>query len=142
MAEFQFVIVDVFTSQRFGGNPLAVLPDATGLDAATMQRIAREFNFSESTFVTPAPAGSDAVRTVRIFTPTREVPFAGHPNVGTAAVLAAAGAFGDIGDGIDIVFDERAGRVPVRVEERPEGGMRFTLGRGWRFGAVLFLFHG
>ena len=121
MARYRFAIVDVFTSRRFGGNPLAVLPDAAGLDADDMQRIAREFNFSETTFVTAPPPGSAATRRVRIYTPTREVPFAGHPNIGTAAVLAASGELGDIGDGIDVVFDERAGEVPVRIESRPDG---------------------
>ncbi|MEO0615041.1 MAG: PhzF family phenazine biosynthesis protein [Pseudomonadota bacterium] len=121
MTRLAFTIVDVFTSQRFGGNPLAVVTGADGLSAATMQRIAREFNFSESTFVSAPPADSAAAFTVRIFTPTREVPFAGHPNVGTAAVLAETGVFGDIGAGLDVVFDERAGRVPLRIESRGAG---------------------
>lgn len=68
----RFLILDVFTDRRFGGNPLAVLPDARGLDAAAMQRVAREFNFSESTFVLPPESGGD--RRVRIFTPGSEVP--------------------------------------------------------------------
>ena len=81
----QFYTCDVFTDVRFGGNPLAVLPDATGLSSVQMQQIAREFNFSESTFVLPSQRGY--TRNVRIFTPTQEIPFAGHPNIGTAFTL-------------------------------------------------------
>ena len=79
---YRYYICDVFTDTRFGGNQLAVLPEAQGLSDRQMQQVAREFNFSESTFVLPAERGHD--RRVRIFTPTTEVPFAGHPNVGTA----------------------------------------------------------
>ena len=93
---YRFVFVDVFTDRLFGGNPLAVLPDARGLSSRRMQQIAREFNFSESTFVLPAEAGH--TRRVRIFTPTKEIPFAGHPNVGTAFALAATGELGSRGD--------------------------------------------
>jgi len=77
--KYKYYICDVFTSSRFGGNQLAVLPDATGLTDEQMQQIAREFNFSESTFVFPSQKGN--TRQVRIFTPAREVPFAGHPNI-------------------------------------------------------------
>jgi trans-2,3-dihydro-3-hydroxyanthranilate isomerase len=85
---YRFVTVDVFTRERFGGNQLAVFTDARGLDDATMQSIAREMNYSESTFVLPPKeAGSEA--SVRIFTPATELPFAGHPTVGTAFVLGA-----------------------------------------------------
>ncbi len=87
MAEYAFETVDVFTAQRFGGNPLAVVTDARGLDTAAMQRIAREFNLSETTFVFP-PVDPAHTALVRIFTPMTELPFAGHPNVGTALVLA------------------------------------------------------
>ena len=90
----RYYICDVFTDTRFGGNQLAVLPEAEGLSDDQMQQIAREFNYSETTFVLPPEAGHD--RRVRIFTPTREVPFAGHPNIGTAFVLAAMGAFGPL----------------------------------------------
>ncbi len=113
---YDYYICDVFTDTAFGGNPLAVLPDARGLSGAEMQRIAREFNFSESTFVLPAESGHD--RRVRIFTPTVEVPFAGHPNIGTAFVLASIGEL----DGRDEVrFEETAGIVPVRIERRAGG---------------------
>ena len=117
-----FVTADVFTDTRFGGNPLAVVPDARGLDPEQMQAIAREFNYSESTFVLPPERGGD--RRVRIFTPAREVPFAGHPNVGTAAVLAALGAFGDVGEPMTVVFEEVAGDVPVEI--KPAGGGQFS----------------
>ena len=91
MKEFHFVTCDVFTDRMFGGNQLAVLTDASGLDDATMQSIAREFNFAETTFVTP-PADKRHTARVRIFTPGREMPFAGHPTVGTAFVLASMAA--------------------------------------------------
>lgn len=108
-----FVTCDVFTDTRFGGNPLAVLPRADGLDAGEMQRIAREFNYSETTFVLPPERGGD--RRVRIFTPAREVPFAGHPNVGTAFVLALLGELGPFPEPRAVVFEERAGDVPVQI---------------------------
>jgi len=84
----RYVTVDVFTDEIFGGNPLAVVLDAEGLSERQMQAIAIEFNYSETTFVLPP---KDAANTawVRIFTPSSEVPFAGHPNVGTAFALAS-----------------------------------------------------
>ena len=115
----RFFICDVFTQTRFGGNQLAVLPAADELTAEQMQSVAREFNFSESTFVSPS---TDRLsRKVRIFTPTSEIPFAGHPNIGTAFVLANDGAFGDIGDGLTVRFDEGAGPVPIAVKRDPSG---------------------
>lgn len=117
--KYRFLICDVFTDQRFGGNPLAVLPDAAGLDTQQMQRIAREFNFSESTFVLPAESGH--TRRVRIFTPTTEVPFAGHPNIGTAFVLASDGALGETGAGQTVTFEEQAGLVPVTIRHEADG---------------------
>ena len=116
---FRFFICDVFTTERFGGNQLAVLPDAQGLSKEKMQQIAREFNYSESTFVTPGE--NPTSRNVRIFTPSTEVPFAGHPNVGTAFTLASDGQFGDIGDGISVNFEEAAGTVPVSIRRGDEG---------------------
>ena len=83
----QFQTVDVFTDRQFGGNPLAVISDARGLSDAQMQAIANEFNLAETTFVLPPDDPSNTAR-VRIFTPRAEMPFAGHPNVGTAFVLA------------------------------------------------------
>ena len=86
-----YATVDVFTKAAFGGNPLAVITDARGLDDDAMQSIASEFNYSETTFVLPPEDPAHTAR-VRIFTPTDEIPFAGHPNVGTAFVLAASGS--------------------------------------------------
>jgi trans-2,3-dihydro-3-hydroxyanthranilate isomerase len=82
-----FHTLDVFTTKRFGGNPLAVVHDADALDTATMQTIAREFNLSETVFVMKPEGPAHSAR-VRIFTPGTELPFAGHPTVGTAALLA------------------------------------------------------
>jgi trans-2,3-dihydro-3-hydroxyanthranilate isomerase len=117
----RFHICDVFTETRFGGNQLAVLPEATGLSAREMQQIAREFNFSESTFVTPAENGH--TRRVRIFTPAKEVPFAGHPNIGTAFVLAATGELGPVDDSLTVHFEEQAGVVPVTIQRRDDGAI-------------------
>jgi trans-2,3-dihydro-3-hydroxyanthranilate isomerase len=100
------VTVDVFTDRKFGGNPLAVFADAQGLSAEQMQAIAAEFNYAETTFVLP-PKDPKHTAHVRIFTPKAEMPFAGHPNVGTAFVLARLGrAKGD-----RMVFEEKAGLV-------------------------------
>jgi len=88
---YDYVTVDVFTDRAFAGNPLAVVIDAAGLDTAQMQAIAAEFNYSESTFVLPPENPSHTAR-VRIFTRQNEIPFAGHPNVGTAFVLGRDGA--------------------------------------------------
>ncbi len=90
MKEYRFIQVDVFTDVPFGGNPLAVFPDAEGLTPVEMQRLAREMNLSETTFVLP-PQAPDADFKVRIFTPAKEIPFAGHPVVGTHWVLAHLG---------------------------------------------------
>jgi len=100
--KYRYYICDVFTETRFGGNPLAVLPNANGLSDHQMQQITREFNFSESAFVFPAKTGH--TRHVRIFTPSGEVPFAGHPNVGTAFVLASTGEFGEINSSLTVTF--------------------------------------
>ncbi|MCX6373334.1 MAG: PhzF family phenazine biosynthesis protein [Actinobacteria bacterium] len=116
---YRYFTCDVFTDTRFGGNQLAVLPEAQGLSDRQMQQIAREFNFSETTFVLPPESGHD--RRVRIFTPPREVPFAGHPNIGTAFVLAAMGVFGALETPTSVTFEEEAGLVPVAIEKR-EGG--------------------
>jgi trans-2,3-dihydro-3-hydroxyanthranilate isomerase len=112
--KYRYYICDVFTETRFGGNQLAVLPKADGLSKEQMQQIAREFNFSETTFVFPAKAGH--TRHVRIFTPAREVPFAGHPNVGTAFVLASAGELGEIKSSFTAIFEEEAGLVWVAIQ--------------------------
>ena len=114
MPDYRFYQVDVFTNQPFGGNPLAVFPDAAGLDTAQMQRIAKEMNLSETTFVFP-PSHPDADFTVRIFTPDAELPFAGHPVVGTHWTLA------------------HLGRVALR---EPVTTVRFELGVGVRAAAL------
>src|SRR5881628_2027554 len=111
--KYRYYICDVFTERRFGGNPLAVLPQANGLSQHQMQQITREFNFSESAFVFPAKAGH--TRHVRIFTPAREIPFAGHPNVGTAFVLATTGELGDVRSLSSVTFEEKAGLVPISI---------------------------
>lgn len=119
MARYRFVTTDVFTDRPFGGNPLAVLPDARGLGDGQMQAIAREFNLSETVFVLP-PEDFAHARRLRIFTPASEIPFAGHPTVGSAIVLAALGEIPLTGDLTPIVFAEAAGPVPVTI--RSEGG--------------------
>lgn len=119
MDTISYVTVDVFTSTRFEGNPLAVISDARGLTDAAMQKIATEFNYSEVTFVLPPEDPENSAR-VRIFTPTMEIPFAGHPNVGTAYVLGQqAEIFGKpVGD--KLRFEEEAGIVEVDL--RRSGG--------------------
>ena len=113
--KYRYYICDVFTDTRFGGNQLAVLPQAEGLSTQQMWQIAREFNFSETTFVFPARAGHTCH--VRIFTPAREIPFAGHPNIGTAFVLASIGEFGAIKSSLTVTFEEEAGLVLVAINE-------------------------
>ena len=86
MKSYHYIVVDVFTTEPLAGNPLAVFLDACDLDQTAMQKIARELSLPETTFVLPATREDCAAR-VRIFTPAREMPFAGHPTVGTAFVL-------------------------------------------------------
>ena len=114
MTSYSFVTADVFTGTRFGGNQLAVFPNAQGISEADMLAITREFNFSETTFVLP-PDDPTHTRRVRIFTPAREIPFAGHPTVGTAHVLAALGEIPLTGDETRIIFEEGVGPVPVLI---------------------------
>jgi len=118
---YAYYTCDVFTRQRFGGNPLAVVPDARGLSDRAMQALAREFNYSETTFVLPAEQGN--TRRVRIFTPRVEVPFAGHPNIGTAFTLAALGEIEWVDDTATVTFEENAGLVPVHLERADDGGV-------------------
>jgi trans-2,3-dihydro-3-hydroxyanthranilate isomerase len=110
----RYVTVDVFTAEAFGGNPLAVVLDAEGLTTSQMQSIAAEFNYSETTFVVPPRAAANAAQ-VRIFTPRTEVPFAGHPTVGTAVVLARELEAKGVSPLADLVLEEGAGLVPVRL---------------------------
>ena len=117
MRTYGFLTVDVFTDRRFGGNPLAVFPDAGGLSDGDMQSLAAEFNLSETTFVVP-PADPANTARVRIFNRTSEMPFAGHPNVGTGWVLAGLGR-----DRCGMLrFEEIAGLVEVSVERNGRGG--------------------
>ena len=117
MPSYRFVTCDVFTNTRFGGNQLAVLPDARGLSDAQMLSIAREFNFSETTFVLP-PENPAHTKFVRIFTPGGELTFAGHPTVGTAHALAAIGEIALNGDKTHIVLEEKVGPIPVVISAK------------------------
>ena len=112
-----FVVYDVFTNKAFGGNQLAVIPDASSIPEDDLQKIAREFNFSETTFVYPANDPANTAR-VRIFTPTMEVPFAGHPTIGTAIALRAEGHMGDM------VLELGIGPVPCTCND---DGAAFTV---------------
>ncbi len=115
MKACRFLITDVFTDRAYAGNQLAVLPDARDLDGATMQRIAREFNFSETIFLLPAE-NPKHTRRVSIFTPTRELLFAGHPTVGCAVALASIGAVKlDSNGRARIVLEEGVGPIPVTI---------------------------
>ena len=108
MVEFAFRIVNVFAESPLAGNPLAVFEDARGLSDATMQALALQFNLSETTFVLPSNVASAQVR---IFTPTFEMPFAGHPTLGTAHVVRALGKGGD-----RLALEMRAGIIPVEAD--------------------------
>ena len=120
MAERRYLILDVFAGRALEGNPLAVVLDADGLDTATMQRITREFNLSETVFVAPAENPAHAAR-IRIFCPDYEMPFAGHPTVGTAVALAGERG---IADGQLLVLEENIG--PVRCVVRKGRGADFA----------------
>jgi len=115
LRKFPFVQVDVFTTQAFEGNSLAVFPDGSGLSDQEMQAIAREMNLSETTFILPRDAATERERgiRVRIFTVQEELPFAGHPTLGTAFCLQAkSGA-------AEVTLDLNVGKVPVRFEQTP-----------------------
>jgi trans-2,3-dihydro-3-hydroxyanthranilate isomerase len=118
MARFRYVVVDVFSEEPLQGNQLAVFTDAREIPEAQLQRLAREVNFSETTFVYPAEA--DGHVRVRIFTPAAEVPFAGHPTLGTAFVLAGPLQL------VEIRLETGRGTVPVELERE---GARITFGR-------------
>jgi trans-2,3-dihydro-3-hydroxyanthranilate isomerase len=120
MADLPFETVDVFTDQMFGGNPLAVVLDGRGLTTERMQSIAREFNYSETTFILPPDDPSHTAK-VRIFTPGIEIPFAGHPNIGTAFVLARRGEIFGKRVTSPLLFEEKAGLVPVEVDRLGKG---------------------
>lgn len=117
----RYHLLDVFTNQRFGGNPLAVFTDPPlDLRASAMQAIAKELNLSETTFVFPPQDPANDFR-VRIFTPAAELPMAGHPTVGTAWLLARLGALGAIDGSISITFEEGVGPIEVIVKADDDG---------------------
>jgi trans-2,3-dihydro-3-hydroxyanthranilate isomerase len=111
---YRYLTADVFTDRPFGGNPLAVFPDARGISPQRMQQVARELNLSETVFVLP-PEDPGHTRRLRIFTPGVELPFAGHPTVGTALILAWLGEIPLAGEEARIVFEEGVGPVPVTI---------------------------
>ena len=114
MKALRFFTADVFTTEPFTGNQLAVVFGAEGLPTETLQAITREFNYAETTFVF-APEDPSHTRRVRIFTPELEVPFAGHPTIGTAHVLVATGEVPARGNEMTLVLGENVGPVPVRI---------------------------
>jgi trans-2,3-dihydro-3-hydroxyanthranilate isomerase len=120
----RFVTLDVFTDQRFAGNPLAVVLEAEGLEAAAMQAVAREFNLSETVFVLPAAEPSHRAR-VRIFTPAIEIPFAGHPTIGTAVLMSLL----DRGARREMILEEDIGDVRCVAEpvDAERGRAKFEL---------------
>lgn len=118
--------LDVFTTEPLGGNPLAVVLDADDLDASTMQRIAGELGLSETVFVL-SPSDAGALRRLRIFTPAVELPFAGHPTIGTAVLLAELGLVPGEGRTLSFVLEEQVGRVPLTVRRTPDGTLSAML---------------
>jgi trans-2,3-dihydro-3-hydroxyanthranilate isomerase len=122
--KYTFHIVDVFSSTHFGGNQLAVLPEATGISTEGMQKIAREFNFGETTFVLPKNDPANTCR-VRIFSPWAELDFAGHPTIGTACALVMKRPV-RLNDPIRLILEENIGCVTVDVAQR-DGGFHGTL---------------
>jgi trans-2,3-dihydro-3-hydroxyanthranilate isomerase len=118
MPDFRYVVCDVFTDRPLTGNPLAVFTDARAIPEAMLQPLAREINFSETVFVLAPAAGGHA--RIRIFTPTRELPFAGHPVLGTAFVLGGPLQL------VEIVLETGAGLVPIRLER---DGPKIVFGR-------------
>lgn len=114
MKSYRFCTADVFSDRIFGGNPLAVFPQAATLSPQQMQKIAAEFSLSETAFVLP-PETPEGTRRLRIFTPAKELPFAGHPTIGTAFVLAAIGEIPWQGETAAITLEEGVGLVPVTI---------------------------
>ena len=125
--EIRFITVDVFTDRKFGGNPLAVVPDAAALSRTQMQAIAAEFNLAETTFVLP-PQDPSHTAEVRIFTPRAELPFAGHPNIGSAYVLAKESEREGRAVSDPMIFEEKAGlvRLSLMKEEASVVGARLA----------------
>ena len=122
----QYITVDVFTDRAFAGNPVAVVTDAQGLTPDQMQAVAAEFNYSESTFVLPPEDAAHTAR-VRIFTPRNEIPFAGHPNIGTAYAIAWLARRSGKDPGATLAFEEGAGLVAVELLRGVDGLTGATL---------------
>ena len=114
---YRYAVVEVFTTEPLVGNPLAVFPDASEFDETTMQKIARELNLAETAFVLPATREDCAAR-LRIFTPAKELAFAGHPTIGTAFVLLQEEIIS--GNSSEFSVEEEVGPIPIRIE----GGQR------------------
>jgi trans-2,3-dihydro-3-hydroxyanthranilate isomerase len=129
MKKLRYHLVDVFTDRQFGGNPLAVFTDGRGLSTETMQAIAKEMNLSETTFVLPPEDAANNFR-VRIFTPGKELPMAGHPTVGTTYVLARERMIGTPGG------EDGAGATTIRLEE---GVGTIPVEIDWKDGAADFI---
>jgi trans-2,3-dihydro-3-hydroxyanthranilate isomerase len=125
MKTTRFIIADVFTEKQFGGNQLAVFPDANGLDAETMQDIAREMHFSETTFLFPPESGGDY--RVRIFTPEQELPFAGHPLVGTGYVVVAERLKEWSAPKTTVTLEAGVGPITVEVDTQAESAGRTVM---------------
>ncbi len=130
MPRYDYHLLDVFTDRAFGGNPLAVFPDAEGIDEALMQQLANELNLSETTFVLPPPDDTADFH-VRIFTPAMELPMAGHPTVGTANALVRLGRIAAPGN---VRFLEGVGVIPVSLSAEGTATMAQPMPT---FGAVL-----
>ena len=126
MADLRFYTLDVFTDTLFGGNPLAVVFGAESLEADRMQTIAAEFNLSETVFVLP-PVRRTSTRRIRIFTPRAELPFAGHPTIGTAWILAALGECESGESGPRVVLEEAVGDVEVAVKMTDDQPVKATM---------------
>src|SRR5438128_3182181 len=123
---YEFVQLDVFTQAPLVGNPLAIFTDARGLDDAEMQALAREMNLSETTFILPRDPAVEAQegKKVRIFTVVEELPFAGHPTLGTALHLYASRAAPVSEQSTEIMLDLKAGKIPVRFTANSENAGR------------------
>lgn len=137
MGTWPYYLVDVFTQEKFGGNPLAVFTDARTIPEAMMQRIAKELNLSETTFVLP-PRHVENDFHVRIFTPAAEMPMAGHPTIGTAFVLAQVGQILITQPEQQIIFEEGVGPIPVTLSLRPNQSLMITMQQPLpEFGPIL-----
>ncbi len=119
---YKYVVLDVFTTRRMEGNPLAVFPRAKGIGDVQMQRIAQELNLSETVFLLKPDDAGKAVARARIFTPRRELDFAGHPTIGSASLLAER--YPDL-DGFTI--EENVGPIPIECEAASDGARMFWL---------------